>query len=215
MTEQISMTNEQHERKYAFFKNRSFAEKMCDSRVLVNRKRFFDKKPLLEHVDETECVGLVTILDNLEERGMLADWAIGGATALSNYTIAIPTVGIDIFGHFPMADGFQAVAAWLKQTYDAVEYDAMLKIGSLYLRFFPLESSTPVDREAAAKAVRIAGGFVIFPVEYLICSMLLANQKRQYPYLLLMKSEQPYDPATLQAVLEKFALRERWDALPV
>jgi len=30
-----------------------------------------------------------------------------------------------------------------------------------------------------------------------------------------MKSEQPYDPATLQAVLEKFALRERWDALPV
>lgn len=208
-------TYEQHAMKYESFKNRTFAEKMCDSRILVNRKRFFDKKPLLEQVNETDCTRLVAILADLEKRRMLADWAIGGATALSNYTVAIPTVGIDIFGHFPAANGFRAVAAWLTQAYEAIESDDMLKIGSLYLRFLPLESANPVEREAAVKAVRLAGGFVIFSVEYLICSMLLTNLKRQYPRLLLMKSEQPYDSATLLAVLDRFALRERWEALPL
>ncbi|HPH03785.1 MAG TPA: hypothetical protein PK297_12600, partial [Spirochaetota bacterium] len=90
------MTNEHHDKKYDFFKSRSFAEKMCDSRVLVNRKLLFEKQPLLDQVEQTDCARLVTILADLEQRGLLADWAIGGATALSNYTIAIPTVGIDI-----------------------------------------------------------------------------------------------------------------------
>ncbi|HPH04202.1 MAG TPA: hypothetical protein PK297_14715, partial [Spirochaetota bacterium] len=67
----------------------------------------------------------------------------------------------------------------------------------------------------AVQAVRIAGGFVIFPVEYLICSMLLTNMKKHFSHLLLIKSEQPYDPAMLQALLDRFALRERWDALHV
>lgn len=199
-----------------FFKRRSLAEKLCDARTLLNRKRYFRSEPLLENVLESDFERVREILNDLQDKGLISEWIIGGGTAVMYYSDVVPTIDIDVFARYA-APSFLAplseVYEYLIGTYHAKIEAELIRIGSLYLQFLPADSTNPVDAEATRYPCMIRDGVRLFELEYLVCSMLYVGSKKYLPRLALIKSESRYDAAKLAGLMKKFGLEEKWESI--
>lgn len=202
--------------KKRFFNQRSLGKKLCDARILLNRKRFFRNEPLLEKVIESDFIMVPEILNDLEENGLLSGWIVGGETAVMYYSDVVPTVDIDVFARYA-APSFLAplskVYEYLFAKYHAKIEAEMIRIGGIYLQFLPVDSNNPVDAEAARHPNSIPSGLRLFQLEYLICSMLYVGSKKYLPRLAFIKAENMYDAVKLSGLLLKFGLGERWEKI--
>jgi|GEM_PF-2246990 len=204
------------ESKKRFLESRTFFERLSDSRQLLNRKLWYQDKPLLENVSEGDFDKIKKVLDDLQSQGIIKDWIIGGGTALMYYTDAVPTIDIDIFSYYTSASfmrPFGDLYEYLSTKYGAVPQDEMIKVGNLYLQFLPTDSTNPVDEEAVKHPNIIKHGLRIFQLEYLICSMLYLGLPKYVKRLETIKAENKYDFETLKELLKKFRLEKKWDKI--
>lgn len=197
-----------------FIEQRTFFEKLCDARTLLNRKNYLQDKPLLEETTVHDFSKIKVIMDDLQDNGFIEDWTIGGGTAVMYYANAIPSIDVDIFAHYTSTSflaPLSEVYEYLIDKYKAKVEKEMIKIGSLYLQFLPADSNNPVDTEATKHPNIIKGGLRLFEFEYLICSMLYVGSKKYIPRLSLIKSEELYDEKKLIRLLKKFGLEKEWE----
>jgi len=202
--------------KEEFFKQRSLAEKLCDARTILNRKRFLRNESVLENVVESDLLRFKAIMDDLEESSLVSDWIIGGGTAVMYYSEVVPTIDIDVFARYA-AKSFLAplseVYAHLVEKHNTRFEAEMVRIGSLYLQFLPADSGNPADAEAVRHPKIIQDGLRLFELEYLICSMLHVGSRKYLSRLTLIKSESRYDEAKLIGLLKTFGLEQKWESL--
>ncbi len=200
--------------KEEFFRQRTLAEKLCDARTLLNRRRQFRNEPLLATVGEPDLERVKVILDDLEEGGFISDWIIGGGTAVMYYSEVIPTIDIDVFARYgltsPLAP-LTRVYEHLIASYNAKAEGEMIRVGGIYLQFLPADSGNPVDAEAVKHPNIVSGGLRLFGLEYLICSMLQIGSRKYLPRLALIKTENRFDREKLDGLLKKFGLENKWD----
>lgn len=202
--------------KKKFLEGRTFFEKLCDSRTLLNRKRWLNDQPLLESVDEKDLDKVKKILDDLQDKNIIGDWVIGGGTALIYYTDAIPTIDIDVFSYYTSASIFAPLGdlyEYMKDKYSAEVDGEAIKVNGLYLQFLPADSTNPVDEEAVKHPLIIKNGLKIFKLEYLICSMLYLKSQKYMRRLPIVKDEQKYDEQALRKLLKKFNLEKEWEKI--
>lgn len=201
-----------------FFRSRKYHEKLADARRILNRRQYAQKKTLFEKVEPEDFEQVKIILDDLQSKGIIGEWAIGGGAAVTYYTLAIPSIDIDVFSTYAGSSllmPFGDLYPYLIKTYGAVAEGDMLRIKGLYLQFLPAESSNPVDAEAVKDPRILEDGMRIFKLEYLICSMLYLRSPKYQARLLHLKVEHQYDEQELRKLLQKFGLEERWDRIVV
>lgn len=202
--------------KKSFLESRSFFEKLCDARTLLNRRLWMQQKPLLESVSESDFSNIKKILDDLQKQKIIGDWIIGGGTALTYYTSAIPTIDIDVFSYYTSATIFRPFGDlydYLIEKYDAKPKGEMIEVKGLYLQFLPADSTNPVDEEAVKHPVVIHGGLKIFSLEYLICSMIYLGSPKYKERISRLKKEKKYDETTLVSLLKKFGIEKEWSKI--
>jgi hypothetical protein len=200
-------------KKAQFFKERAFYTKLCDARTLVNRHRYFHNETLLEKVEPEDFEKVKEILDDLQGQGIIGDWIIGGGAAVTYYTLAIPSIDIDIFSTYQASSMFEPYGklySYLAKKYGARVEAEMIVIDGLYLQFLPSDSSSPVDVEAQQHPLITEDGLRLFELEYLICSMLYLGTPKYKIRLQHLKAEAQYDEEKLRRLLLKFGLDTKW-----
>lgn len=210
------MTPDDQTGKAEFFRQRNFFEKLCDARTLLNRKNYASDSPLLENAAVSDFAKIKDILDDLQDNGIVADWIIGGGTAVMFYSEVIPTIDVDVFARYSAPSilaPLQDVYAYLTGKYDATAVGGMLRIGGLYLQFLPADSGNPVDAAAVRHPHIVKGGLRLFELEYLICSMLHVGARKYLPRLALIKTENRYDGKKLAGLLRQFGLELAWQRI--
>ena len=159
---------------------------------------------------------IVEQLNDLRARGVIGQYAIGGAFAFIFYAEPIETRDLDVFSDLPTSPAGLVLLDKLYAELAALGYqpegDAILIEG------FPVQilpESTPLVKEAVRDANEVTVGKQttrVFTPEHATAIALQTNRAKDRLKIehLLETGRQPLDLARLTAILKRHGLETRW-----
>lgn len=159
----------------------------------------------------------LAVLNGLVGDGVIDQYAIGGAVAAIFWVEPFDTIDLDVFVLLPEA---AHPLDPLRQVIDALRargYDFagdLLEIEGIPVQFIPTDDESKLRKEALQQAVehQYLGSVptrIIRP-EYLIALPLEAHRPKDYERVYRLLEAVP-DRATVEALIERYALRAPWD----
>jgi hypothetical protein len=151
--------------------------------------------------------------------GVIADYVIGGATALLYFSEPTFTEDIDVFVYLKRRGNSTIVD--LSPLYEYLTTKKGYRHDGDYILVegFPVQFIVPYDAlsvEAFSKAVvvSLAGNRVkIFNIEYLIAIMVQLGKRKYRERLRILVEDKPYDEAKLTDIVTRFDLMEKWNTV--
>lgn len=158
------------------------------------------------------------ILDELVEKDVIKDYAVGGATALIYYSAPTLTEDIDVFVHI---DPSSQALIDLSPIYEYLIKEKGAQAEGQYLMIygFPLQFLVPYDdlsRDAFSQAVPVSfktATFKIFRLEHLMAIMIQLRKDKYRERLRVLIKEKSYDEGYLDTILSRFNLTDAWQSL--
>lgn len=162
---------------------------------------------------------LETVLGHVNDvraRGLIGEYAIGGAMAFVYWAEPFETKDLDIFAILPTNDSglVDLSAIWQHLTTGgALTEGQFIRVGRLLLDFVPANDA--LDEEAIAQAVSIRVGAQatrVFTPEHAVAIALRTwrGKDREHIDRLIRTGRRPIDRARLDEILARHALVERW-----
>jgi hypothetical protein len=154
------------------------------------------------------------LVEEMHRKGILKDYAIGGAVATIYYTEPFATRDIDVF-FVPPAEGKLVLLTpfyefFLKKGYKTREEYVM--IGDSPIQFIP--ASTELEREAVANAITVKyeeTSIKILRAEYLTAIFLKVYRPKDRDKLIRLLGQANMDKAYLSGILRRHKLRSKFD----
>lgn len=151
--------------------------------------------------------------------GVIADYVIGGATALLYFSEPTFTEDIDVFVY--LKHGTSGAIMDMNPLYEYLTTRRGYRHSGDYILVegFPVQFIVPYDAlsvEAFSKAavVSLAGSRVkIFDIEYLIAIMVQLGKRKYRERLRILVEDKPFDEAKLSDIVTRFGLVEEWNKL--
>lgn len=194
----------------------SFINKFKALIRLQEKALFFDKVKY-KFNESFSFSKIIFILEDMIKNNVIEDYALGGATALLNYSTPHLTEDIDIFIDVKQS----GLLVNLSKIYSFLvdKYDAKIKSEYLIIQGNPIQFLLPGDsltQEAFENysVVSIQGRKLhIFSLEYLIAIMLNLNKAKYRERLRIVKEENKFDEKVLFKILQKYKLIDKWNLI--
>lgn len=158
----------------------------------------------------------IAVINELAEKGIIENYALGGATAVIFYTEPIATEDLDIFVHIrgggnPFLE-FQPIFDFLK------EKGYGMKGEHFYVEGFPIQflrTGKPLLNDAVGEANEFAlQGDIIARVmtpEHLVAIMLDIGRLKDYLRISVFLEHEVLDLEKLNTLLAKYNLSRKWE----
>ena len=156
----------------------------------------------------------LVVINELEKRGLVEKYAIGGAIAATFYMEAILTYDLDIFISVPHSVGplvtLSPIYEFLRSHGYVAEHEHVL-IEGVPVQFLP--AANPLVEEALSTAREVTYGATrtrVFLPEYLLAIMLQTYRPKDKARMVQMLGEAQLDQEQLTRILEKHGLGGKW-----
>jgi hypothetical protein len=156
---------------------------------------------------------IVFHLNQLRERGLMGQYAIGGAVAFIHHTEPFQTDDLDVFAHFSdRLDALHPIYRYLESQGARVVGEAVDIDGEI-VQFLPV--SNPLEEEAVAEAIEVKIGNEttrIMTAEHLIAIALRWGRAKDMQKIqrLLETPKKPLDMERLFSILRHYNLVTHW-----
>jgi len=187
--------------------------------IRLQEKALFFGKIRYKFSETFQMLEVIDMLDDLEKNNIVEDYVIGGATALLYYSTPHLTDDIDVFIKkkqngilFSLTDLYE----FLKNKYKAKEDGEFLIVKGNPIQF--LVPGDKITQEAFDNPnnVSIKGKkFKIFSLEYIIAIMLFLGKPKYRERLRIVKEENKYNISSLNFILHKYNLLEKWNKIEI
>lgn len=154
------------------------------------------------------------VINEMHKKGILKDYAIGGAIATIYYTEPFDTKDIDIF-FIPPEKGKIIVLTpfynWLLKEKKYKAYKEYILIGETPVQFIP--ATTELEKEAVENAIEVKyknTEIKILRPEYLIAISLQVFRRKDIAKLMKLIDEVEMDKNFLKDILTRYRLREKF-----
>lgn len=160
---------------------------------------------------------VISELNRIRDAGLIADYAIGGAIAAQAYIEASSTEDVDVFVVFG-ENGAHPLAPlgpiWADLTaHGAKEDGGYLVIGGWLVQLLPPGTPLYDDAIKAARTQMIGDQVVrIMGPEHLAAIAISVGRGKDYQRVEEFVKRGKVDMATLNGLIERFGLREKWNA---
>jgi hypothetical protein len=157
----------------------------------------------------------LAVLSELEHSGILGRFAIGGAMAAMFYAEPVLTYDLNIFVALPE----KGALVTLTPLYEALRRRGYMPSGEcvdiegIPVQFLP--AATPLLEDALSSATELPYGSAIarvMRVEHLIAICLQTGRPKDRERVRVLLAESQVDRKCLMAIVDRFGLRDRWDA---
>jgi len=160
---------------------------------------------------------VIRTLDELVEKKIIIDYAIGGATALMYFSAPTLTEDIDVFVYLPQGRALVD----LSPVYEHLRSfkGARVEREYVFVDGFPVQILVPYDalsEEAFRNAIRVEYGGIpvkILPLEYLIAIMIQLDRPKYRDRLRVVFEEHTLDEMKLKSILRQHLLTTKWENL--
>ena len=159
--------------------------------------------------------GAFKVIIEMHKKGILRDYAIGGAIATLYYTEPFPTRDLDIFFTLPEKEKIILLTPFYdfllkKKGYKT--YKEYIMIGDIPIQFIP--ATTELEKEAVENAIDIdyRGSYIkILTPEYLIAIFLQVFRDKDKFKIMKLLEQTKIDKRLLQDILSRYNLKEKFD----
>ncbi len=159
---------------------------------------------------------VLQMLNEMEAEGLIRRYAIGGGMAVMFYAEPVLTQGIDIFVLLPLTDEPNIVLTPLYDFFRQRGYQFRglhLEVEGWLVQFLPATSDLEI--EAVQESIEVPYGSTLAKVmraEHLIAIKLQVGRARDLLHVGMLLHQAKIDHAYLQSILERFGLKEKWQA---
>ncbi|MCS7223465.1 MAG: hypothetical protein NZ959_02725 [Armatimonadetes bacterium] len=157
---------------------------------------------------------VLELLNEMEEKGLIARYAIGGGLAVLFYTQPFFTEDVNAFIAFPRNVACNADPSQLDDFFHGKGYETCgthLTVDDWLVQL--VSASTYLDREAVLNAREVTFGSqkgrVLTP-EYLIAVKLALGRPKDLAHIALLIEQAEINRADLNDILTRFGLRKKW-----
>ena len=156
------------------------------------------------------------VLNELERKGELGRYAIGGAMAATFYVEPVLTFDLDIFVVLPESAGGLLTLAPLYQALRERGYTAdgdCVMIEGIPVQFLP--AFNPLLEEALAEAREVTYGGTptrVLQIEHLAAIAVQTGRAKDRQRVNLFADEAEMDQSRLKAILDRYGLEAKWAA---
>lgn len=157
----------------------------------------------------------LTVLNKLQDNGIIGCYAIGGAVAATRYIEPIQTFDLDIFVMFPLSKSgiisLSPVYEYLQQLGYAPEGE-FVNIEGWPVQFLPVFNK--LTEEAVENAIEVKFGNTltrVFSAEYLAAIMLETGRPKDYSRLIHFFEFDSIDQKILEDIVERHGLKQKWN----
>ncbi len=157
----------------------------------------------------------LSIINKLEEDGIIGRYAVGGAVAATRYIEPVQTFDLDIFVIFPLS---KSGIISISPIYDYLEqlgYKAegeFITIEGWPVQFLPVYN--PLTEEAMEKAVEVRFGKTptrVFSAEYLAAIMIETGRPKDHARLIQFFEFESVNRSILEDIVARHGLKEKWE----
>jgi hypothetical protein len=155
------------------------------------------------------------VINELERKGIIKRYAIGGGIAALFYMEPILTYDLDVFVFLPEAQdtiiSISPIYEFLRERGCKVHQDHVM-IEGVPVQFIPayndlVEEAVKEAREVKYKRTKTR----VLPVEYLLAIMFQTNRPKDRTRISQLLEEAEMDPHRLSDVLQAHGLQKKWD----
>ncbi len=159
---------------------------------------------------------IIERLNELERKGTIGPYAIGGAFAFVFYAEPFETRDLDVFADLPTSQGGLVLLDKLYADLASLGY--MPEGDAVLIEGFPVQilpETTPLLQEAVAQAESISVGKQrtrVFSAEHAVAIALQTNRAKDKLRIqhLLETGREPLNQGQLDAILQRHGLVQRW-----
>lgn len=157
----------------------------------------------------------LTVLNKLQDKGIVERYAIGGAVAATRYIEPIQTFDLDIFVMFPLSQSgiisLSPVYEYLKQFGYASEGEFVV-IESWPVLFLPVFNKLTEEAMENAKEVKFGNTLTrVFSAEYLAAIMLETGRPKDHSRLIHFFEFDSIDRSVFEDIVERHGLKQKWN----
>jgi len=159
---------------------------------------------------------VLQLLNEMESEGLIRRYAIGGGMAVMFYAEPVLTQDIDIFALLPPTEEPIIILTPLYDFFQQRGYQFRglhLEVEGWLVQFLP--ATNDLEIEAVQEAVEVPYASTLARVmraEHLIAIKLQIGQVRDLLHVQMLLQQAKIDHAYLQSILERFGLKEKWQA---
>ncbi len=154
------------------------------------------------------------VLEELEQKGIIERYAIGGGMASIVYVEPFLTYGLDVFVLLPPAEGkmvsIHPIYDYLSKKGFKPEGEHVL-IGDVPAQFIPAYNN--LTQEAVEEAIIVESGGLrmrVFRLEHLVAIMLQTDRPKDRARLVQVLDQTEPDERYLTGILRRHRLSKRW-----
>lgn len=158
------------------------------------------------------------IINDLEKEGVIANYALGGATALLFYAEPALTYDIDVFIFLPGHKGEDAGLIDLGPLYRALSAKGFqaekehIMIEGIPVQFIPAYNILVEEAVQRAAPMEFQGVLTrVVGLEHLLAIMLQTDRPKDRERAKTLATEQAMDRKILGDILDRHALRKKWE----
>jgi hypothetical protein len=157
----------------------------------------------------------LTVLNKLQDNGIIERYAVGGAVAATRYIEPIQTFDLDIFVMFPISQSglisLSPIYEYLKQLGYTPEGE-FVDIEGWPVQFLPVFNK--LTEEAMSNAIEVKFGDTptrVFSAEYLAAIMLETGRPKDHSRLIHFFEFDSIDRSVLEDIVKRHSLKQKWD----
>ncbi len=153
------------------------------------------------------------VINEMYEKGILKDYAIGGAVATIFYTEPFLTRDIDIFFILPEKKGIIALTPFYSflSAKGYKTYQEYIMIGETPIQFIP--ATTELEIEALKNAIDVKVKDIktrVLKPEYLIAIFLKVSRSKDKEKIRMLIEQAEIDKRLLSNILDKYKLKKKF-----
>lgn len=159
---------------------------------------------------------ILQLLNEMEAKGLIQRYAIGGGMAVMFYTEPVSTEDVDIFVLLPLTEEPIIVLTPLQDFFRKRGYQFRglhLEVEGWLVQFLP--ATTDLEIEALQEAIEVPYGSTLARVmraEHLIAIKFQVGRAKDLLHVHLLWQRAKIEHAYLQSILERYGLKEKWQA---
>ena len=159
---------------------------------------------------------VLQLLNEMESEGLIRRYAIGGGMAVMFYAEPVLTQDIDIFVLLPPTEEPIIILTPLYDFFQQRGYQFRglhLEVEGWLVQFLP--ATNDLEIEAVQEAIEVPYGSTsakVMRAEHLIAIKLQIGRARDLFHVQMLWQQAKIDRAYLQSVLERYRLKEKWQA---
>ena len=152
----------------------------------------------------------LSVIERMKREGVVAEYAVGGATALVFWTEPVATFDLDVFVILPAAHtplvSLEPLYRWAKTNAYAADGEHLL-IEGIPVQFIPAHNALADEAIAEAATLDYQGVAVrVIRPEYLI-ALYLEPSARTQERVATLREESPIDESRLASILHQYNLQ--------